>query len=313
MKDFLFSIHTVFPLLVIMAAGFAARRLKWLDDPATRQVNNCVYRLFLPILLCLNIMDTDRQSAIEAKTLIFAFVGTVFTFLFMFWLAPRLTGQRRSRGVLIQGIARSNYAIFGIPLVLMMYPNADTSVAAMMVVVAVPVFNVMSTVALMTYAEQKTRFVQIVKGIVLNPLILGTALGFLFWRLHVRFPDLLDNPLRKLASVATPLSLFLLGASLDFGKARANMKLLTLSVVGRLLIVPLVFLSLAVLLGIRDVSLATLIALFASPTAVSSYPMAQQMGGDDDLAAGQVVFTTAFSILTVFFWVFLLKSLGFLG
>lgn len=41
--------------------------------------------------------------------------------------------------------------------------------------------------------------------------------------------------------------------------------------------------------------------------------MAQQMGGNGDLAGGQVVFTTVFSILTVFLWVFALKSLGFLA
>jgi len=59
-------------------------------------------------------------------------------------------------------------------------------------------------------------------------------------------------------------------------------------------------------------SLAVLIAVFASPTAVSSYPMAQQIGGDTDYAAAQVVFTTALSSLTVFLWVFAAKAAGFL-
>lgn len=313
MNDLLFSINTVFPLLIMMAAGFAARRLGWISDSATRQMNNCVYRLFLPILLCFSIMDTDLNATIDGATLIYAFVGTLVCFLALFWLVPRFCKQRNMCGVLIQGIARSNYAIFGIPLVMMMYPDADTSVAAMMVVVAVPVFNVMSTAALMLYGTETTDWKKIVKGIFVNPLIWGTAVGFLLWRLNVQLPELLDIPLRKLGSIATPLALFLLGASLDFVKAQANARLLTVSVLGRLLIVPLVFLPIAVALGIRGVSLATLIAVFASPVAVSSYPMAQQMGGDEDLAAGQVVFTTGLSIITVFLWVLVLKSLGYLG
>ncbi|MEG1471783.1 MAG: AEC family transporter, partial [Clostridia bacterium] len=126
-------------------------------------------------------------------------------------------------------------------------------------------------------------------------------------------PLLIATPLRKLASIATPLALFLLGASLDFGKARSNLRLITIGVVGRLILVPLVFLTGAVALNIRDVSLATLIAVFASPTSVSSFPMAQQMGGNDELAGGQVVFSTVFSILTVFLWVLVLKSFGFLA
>lgn len=313
MNDLLFSIHTVFPLLVMMAAGFAARRLRWLDDSATRQINNCVYRFFLPVLLCFSILDTDPHAAVDGKVLLYGFCAALAVFVVLFLVAPRLCRQRDARGVMIQGIARSNYAIFGIPLVMMMYPQADTSVAALMVVVAVPVFNIMSIVALMVYSKESIRPWQIIKGILLNPLIIGTALGFLLWRLNVRLPFLLENPLRRLGDMATPLALFLLGASLNFGQAKANRKLLTISVVGRLVLVPLAGLTVGILLGIRDVALATLIALFASPTAVSSYPMAQQLGGDDALAAGQVVFSTAFSIVTVFLWVFVFKSLGFLG
>ena len=215
--------------------------------------------------------------------------------------------------MLIQGIARSNYAIFGIPLVMMMYPEGDTSIAVLLVAVVVPVFNVLSTIALMIFSGEKSSPWRIVKGVLLNPLILGTLAGFLLWYFRIPIPTLIETPLRSLSSVATPLALFTLGASLDFGKARANSRLLVIGVAGRLVVVPLIFLSLAVALGIRDVSLAALIAVYASPTSVSSFPMAQQMGGNGDLAGGQVVFTTVFSILTVFLWVFALKSLGFLA
>ena len=55
-----------------------------------------------------------------------------------------------------------------------------------------------------------------------------------------------------------------------------------------------------------------LIALFASPTAVSSFTMAQQMDGDSQLAGQLVVFGSLFSILTIFLWVFSFKQLGLL-
>jgi predicted permease len=215
--------------------------------------------------------------------------------------------------VIIQCVARSNYAIFGIPLVNMMYPDADVSIAAMMVAIVVPVFNVMSTIALMLNgSDQKPEPRKILKGVVTNPLIIATVAGFLLWRLNVQLPVVLDKPLRNLANISSPLALFVLGASLDFGKARANARLLTWSVLGRLVFVPGVFLTGAALIGIRDVALASLIAVYASPCSVSSYPMAQQMGGNDDLAGAQVVFTTTFSVITVFFWVLILKSLGML-
>lgn len=313
MDDLLFSLNTVFPLLVMMAVGFTARRVGVIGESAARQINACVFKIFLPLLLCFNIVDTQLGASTDVRTLLYAFITTLLCFGVLFFATPRLCRDRASCGVLIQGIARSNYAIFGIPLVMMMYPEGDTSIAVLMVAVVVPVFNVLSTVALMVFGGEKGSPWRIVKGVLLNPLILGTLAGFLLWYFRIPIPSLLETPLRSLGSIATPLALFVLGASLDFSKARANIKLLVISVTGRLVVVPLIFLSLAVALGIRDVSLAALIAVYASPTSVSSFPMAQQMGGNGDLAGGQVVFTTVFSILTVFLWVFVLKSLGYLA
>ena len=78
----------------------------------------------------------------------------------------------------------------------------------------------------------------------------------------------------------------------------------------RLLLIPAATLIPAVLLGFRDVALASLLPVFASSTAVNSFTMAQQMGGDAELAGNIVVATSALCSLTMFFWCFLFKSLG---
>lgn len=313
MENLLFSVNTVLPLLIMMAVGFAARHFGLVNAQATKQINACVFKIFLPLLLAFNIMDTPLEAAVDVRTLVYALITTMLCFGVLFLVVPRLVSQRRDRGVIIQCVARSNYAIFGIPLVNMMYPNADVSIAAMMVAIVVPVFNVMSTIALMVNgSDQKPDAKHILKGVVTNPLIIATVIGMILWRLDVQLPTVIEKPFRNLANISSPLALFVLGASLDFGKAKANAKLLTWSVLGRLVFVPGVFLTGAALIGIRDVALASLIAVYASPCSVSSYPMAQQMGGNDDLAGAQVVFTTTFSVITVFFWVLILKSLGLL-
>ena len=97
---------------------------------------------------------------------------------------------------------------------------------------------------------------------------------------------------------------------MDFKKIGGNAKQLAMSVVGRLVLVPCIFLPLAVYLGFRNAELAILLSLFASPTAVSSFSMAQQMGGDDELAGQIVVFNTSLCVLTVFLWIFVLKQIG---
>ena len=61
-------------------------------------------------------------------------------------------------------------------------------------------------------------------------------------------------------------------------------------------------------LGVRGPELASLMVVFGAPTAVNSFTMAQQMGGDEELAGQQVVFSSALSTITVFLFVFAAKS-----
>jgi len=312
LEALLFSVNTIFPLLMLMAAGFGARRLHWLERNTARQITQCVFRLFLPLQLCFFVMDTDRHLPVDGWTLLFGFVGMMAVYGLLFLLVPILCKRREAWGTLVQAIGYSNYGIFGIPLVLSMYPHSDVGVAAMMTLVAVPVTNAMSTLALIHFGSGDVRPWQIIRKIIFNPLIVGTIMGLLLWWLEVTLPPLLDRPLRQLGSIATPVALFALGASLDFGQGKGNIRLLVAGVFGRLVLIPLIGLSAAVILGIRDIALATMIAVLASPIGVSTYAMAQQFGGDEDLAAAMVVFSTAFSVFTIFLWVLLCSSLGFL-
>ncbi|HPF87396.1 MAG TPA: AEC family transporter [Candidatus Limiplasma sp.] len=313
LSDLLYSLNIVLPIMLIIAAGFAARKFNLIGPEGIKQGNRCVFYIFLPLLLFSNIRSSQIDVAVDMKTILYAVVTVLFCFALLFFLIPRIAKDRNTYGVLIQGIARANYAIYGIPLVMLIYPNSDTSIAAVIVICVIPIFNVLSTIALMKYGSAKKSALDILIGILLNPLIIGTTLGLLFLLFKLNIPAVLDTPIQKLGSIATPFALFLLGTNMDFSQAKANLRVLSIAVIARLVIFPVVFLTGAILIGIRDVSLAALIALYGSPTAVSSFPMAQQLGGDADLASQQVVFTTAFSGFTIFIWLFLLKTMGFLA
>lgn len=105
--------------------------------------------------------------------------------------------------------------------------------------------------------------------------------------------------------------MMVLGASFQFSSVRANLRSLVVCVVGRLMLMPAILVSLGVALDFRGVELVCILSVSACPVAAMSYTMAEQMGGDKDLAAGGIVFTSLFSCVTLFLWVFLLKQLGF--
>ena len=104
--------------------------------------------------------------------------------------------------------------------------------------------------------------------------------------------------------------LFLLGAFFRFDSLRRHARDLARICTMRLVVVPAIFLSVAVALGFRGVEFAGLIGVFGSATAVASFTMAQHMGGDGELAGDIVIATSALCSVTLYLWSVLFKSLG---
>ena len=151
---------------------------------------------------------------------------------------------------------------------------------------------------------------KMIKGILTNPLIIASVVGLIVLLSGIKLPGIIRTAVNDVAKIATPLALILLGASINLSKVRGNLRQLAVAICGKLIIIPFVGISIAAILGMRGGDIALLIAALASPTAVSSYPMAQQMSGDGELAAQIVAFGTVLCIVTVFLWVFVLKQLG---
>ena len=80
----------------------------------------------------------------------------------------------------------------------------------------------------------------------------------------------------------------------------------------KLVVIPLVFLPIAVLAGSRGPSLLALALAWETPVAVSSYIMAQQAGADGELAGQLVVLSAVCCIPTVFLMIFILQSMALL-
>ena len=182
----------------------------------------------------------------------------------------------------------------------------------MLVAFVVPLYNVLSVVILEWYASRQIHIKKIAKGIATNPLILGAICGGLFLLFGVRMPQALEDAVQDLSGLATPMAFLVLGASFRFSSLAGNWKALVCAVAVKLVAVPAVLLPVCVAFGYRSLALAALLTMLGAPTAVSSYTMARQLDADGELAGQIVVFTSVCSILTMFFWVFLLRQLALL-
>ena len=101
-----------------------------------------------------------------------------------------------------------------------------------------------------------------------------------------------------------------MGASIDFHKIGGRMRASLSAVFFKLIGLEALFLPLAMFLGFRTEKLVAILVMLGSPTTVTSFVMAKEMGHDGALSSGAVMITTIVSAFTLTFWIWLARSLG---
>ncbi len=305
------ALNAVSPLFFSMAAGFLAQKAEILTRQDVPKINKVAFQVFLPCLLFYNVYTSDLSAAVRPRLILFAVIGVLLVFTVSVFGVLRFVPQPDRRGVISQGIFRSNYVIMGIPIAQALVGTENLGPVAILVAVVVPIFNFLAVTVLESFRGGRAKLGAVLLGIAKNPLIISSVLGLVFLMLKLRLPKLVEQSIASLGSIATPLQLFLLGAFFRFSGLRRYVKPLAAVTCIKLLITPAFTLGAAAALGFRGVEFVALIGVFASPTAVNSFTMVQQMHcGDEELAGDIVVCTSAFSVLSLFLWIWLFKSLG---
>lgn len=310
MENLVISANAVLPMCLVMALGYGTRRLGWLRREEISTINKIAFRIFLPCLLYYNIYCSDLSGSFDPLLMAYAVGGVLLTFGLALGYTLLTEKLPERRGVLIQGMFRSNYVIMGIPVATALLGADQLGTVSILIAVIVPLFNMLAVVVLEVFRGQKPKPLHILGQIAKNPLVIGSVLGILTLVAGIRLPHILEQTIQSVSAIASPLQLFLLGAFFQFSGLKTYRRELVTVSIAKLIVSPGLFLGLGALLGFRGVAFVSLIGIFASPTAVNSFTMAQQMGGDAELAGDIVVTTSAASILTMFLWIFLFKSLG---
>lgn len=312
MQNLIISAQVVLPLFLMMMVGVFVRRSGLADDATLRKVDAIAFRIFLPILLFQNLYAVDLDQAFNPGLMGYTIACVLVTFGLSMLLIPRLEKDSKKQASLIQAIIRSNFLIFGLAIAVSLYGEGNAASVALLGSVFVPLSNALAVFVLEYFRMGKVHFGKIALSIVKNPLVIGALLGVAVLVLHIPLPAFFKKTVKDMSAVATPLCLLTLGGSLHAVDVKENARQLGLGLLARMVLVPGIFLPVAALLGFRGEALLALTVLFASPTAVSSHTMAQQMGADGKLAGQLVAFTTGASMVTIFLFVFVFKELGFL-
>lgn len=315
LENLLFSANVVLPIFFLIVLGYILTQLKLWDAHFLKVANNVCFKCFLPVLLFYNVATANIFEVFDGKLIAYACLCVCAICGLLFIIVPIFIKDPKRRGVMIQGTFRSNFLLFGVPLGLSIGGTEGGVLAAVLASFYVPVINMLSTISLYVYSEAEDKNLKkALVGIATNPLIIGGLSGLVFSIIRnsigFEIPTMIDSTLSQIKGIATPFAFLILGGDLKLDNLLNNIKVSVWAVIGRTIIIPAVMLTVSTLLGFSQLEMGILVAVFATPNAVSSYAMARNYEADYDLAGEIVTLSTIFSVLTMFAFITICKSAG---
>ena len=296
-------------MFLIIAIGYTFKSIGWITPAEVKRFNKIVFHTFMPAMLFRSIYNSDLSKLMDPGYLIFVLVSVMITFVIAVLAVLPLEKDGAKRGAMIHAAYRSNYILLGTPIVAALTSDGDTGMAAVVASITIPLYTILAVIMLEYFRSGKLRLNGMLKSLAKNPLIIASVAGIIVKIAGIQLPGVLESVVSKLNSAASPAALLLLGASFDWKQVASERRNIAISTVLRLVIFPRPHTAGAII-GYRGVEFVTLIPLFASPTAVNTFNMDQEMGADLNIASGAIAISTALSFVTLFIWVSLFKHLG---
>lgn len=307
LENLLFCLNATVPIFMLMLLGYFFKVKKIFTPELTKGINGFVFKVALPVLVYKELATADVGELWDGGFVLFCFLATLGS-IAIGYLLSLLFKDRKLRPEFIQGSFRSSAALLGAGIAINLYGNAG--MIPIMIIGAVPLYNIAAVVMLTVGQGEGKITKELIKktlwGVIKNPIIIGIILGMI--RSMIPIGILLPKTLSYVSGLATPLGLMALGASFEFEKMRSKITPTVFATFFKLIGHTLIWGMIAISLGYTHDKLIAVLIMTGSPTTVSSFVMAKQMGYDGTVSAGIVMLTTVLSAFTLTLWLYILKS-----
>lgn len=307
MDAFLVAVNAVTPYLIYLGLGYLFKKAKLMDEAFYNKLNQVIFRSFFPITMFYNTHDISFDGQGNGRLVSASLLLLLVVVGLSFFLVPRFSHENPRRGVIIQGIFRSNSVLYAIGFAETLFGQEGAALASILVALLVPLYNVITILVFEYFRGNRAQPLELVKKIFQNPLFLGGVIGVCFSALPVRLPGCVEDAIAKLSGTTTPLALMVLGGTIHIRSIRKNLSCIAVTLTIKMLLVPAVAVAIGWYLGFAPMELFVFFILFGTPIAVNSYTMAENMGGDGELAGELVAVSTVVSMFTLFGWIYFLR------
>lgn len=317
MDSLIFSLNSTIPVFLVMVLGYILNRKGFFTESFLKISDKLVFKVTLPVMLFMDMWGIDLYSDFDVKYVLFCAAATTIAFVVIWILAKIFIKDKKVTGEFVQVSYRSSAAILGAAYITNIY--GDAGMVPLMMIGSVPLFNVFAVLVLTLESPEKVsaseagkRIKTAIINIIKNPIIDGIAIGLIASALKLQLPTMVQKTFTSISSLTTPLALLAIGASFEFSKMRSKIGLTAVASAIKLVVLPAVFLPIAVKMGFTDQKLIALMIMLGACSTPTCYVMAKSMGHEGALTSSTVVSTTLLSTVTLTFWIFIFRSMGYI-
>ena len=301
----------LFPVVLLIAAGFMAGRLGWMRALAIKDLSNLVFLLLTPALLF------RTMSVVHVEQLDFRPVAAYFlAVIILFGGTLLVQGFNRRAAVLALATTFSNTVMIGIALISLMYGPAGLVTLLTLVSVHSLVLLTSATVVLeLAVAHEQAKgspdslattprhpvatVLMAVKNALLHPVPLPIIAGLLFAQTGWVIPAAVDKPLELLANAFSPIALVLVGLTLVYTPVGKHWRAALALASVKNLLHPLLVFGLCHLLGVDGLPMTVMVVASALPIGANVFLFSQRYEVAEELITASVVVSTALALLTL--------------
>ncbi|MCG6894766.1 MAG: AEC family transporter [Desulfobacteraceae bacterium] len=301
---------SILPVFGMILLGWASRRRGFMPESFIEPANRLVYYLAIPAMIFRSVSQASLTSQLDARVLAVT-LGAVPLCLGAAWLSARYRSMPPARtATYLQSTFHGNLGYIGLAVAFYALGNDGFVRAGLIAGFLMILQNFLAVVVLQSYAfaasggggGKGAGLRRLVLRIVAHPVILSAFFGLLVSGFGLRMPAVLDRMLDILGSLALPMALLIIGATLSFHAMRDQFVDVGMNAVMKLVLLPAIGWVAFRTLGIGADAFSPALVLMASPTATLTYVMAREMGGDKDFAVSVISVSTVLSAITYSIW-----------
>ncbi|WP_062552006.1 AEC family transporter [Peptoniphilus phoceensis] len=302
MENLLMGFNIVSPVFIVLLLGYFAKQKGYIDSNFVDKGTWIVFYMALPFKLFYDIKNA-RIESLHPKYVLYIVLGVIFIIIIALLIAKALSIEDKKKlSAFVHCAYRSNFVYVGFPILDIIY-NGAPSMEHMIVIVSfgLTLYNISAIVLLTYYSEAEDKSISvkdILIKIIKNPMIVGVVFGAIFNFLNIPVYQGVDKAIEMVAKISTPMSLILIGASLNFESSKSDFKLMFISAFIKTVLAPLILIPIGIKLGFTNMELGIAYVFWATPCAANCFIFTKQMKSDYEFASKVITLSFIMSVIT---------------